>query len=320
MKVTSKHQIFKLICQNIKFFIDDWISTSSSGSIRRHYNICTNDSKMIENHRLNDQKQKICSSKNQPIIMIDDDDDDFIKRNRCLASRNTGHSKGKFLVPSQQYVRSDMFNTNSFNSFEKKSDVKKRPIFRNSFPSNCYNSSTLHKSITNGNSSNESPHIYNLTKDDKVFKPTMRRTYSTALEQSIRLDEKRKYQEMLNKTILSPFDSFLEYGTPIGKILPSCSSTKNRGRRCVELATGTKPKTIGFVDLTKPRLSTRETIAKVLDSFDNDVVEVKDNDSDVEILPDPPSPKPDIKVERVNSLKTYINLSEATKDDWISNM
>lgn len=282
--------------------------------------MCTNGgNKSIDNHKLRDYKHRILYPKNQPVITIEDDEEDLIRKQKSPNARVTNMSKNKFLIPTQQYARGELFNINSNSSYEKKSDsIKKRPALRNSFPLNNYNSNSLSKGVTNGISNNDSIPMFNLTKDEKGFKPTMRRTYSTALEQSIRLDEKRKYQEMLNKSIFSPFSSFAEYSTPIGKIMPSCSNS--RGRQMVELATGAKPKTIAFVDLTKPRLSTKDTIAKVLENFDNDVVEVKDNDSDVEILPDPPTPEPDIKVERVNSLKTYIDLSETAKDDWINNL
>lgn len=237
--------------------------------------------------------------------MIDDDDDDAKRRSMLRSKRMPLYPTGRDLM-------------RNCNSLEKRTDIKKRPVLRNSFPSN--GSNNLTKIMSNGNSNIDLTHAYNLFKDDKSCRPTIRRSCSTALDQSIRLDEKKKYQEMLNKSLLNPFDSFNDYSTPIGKVLPS--SCMSRGRKCVELATatGTKPKTIAFVDLTKPRLSARDRIAKVLDNFENDVVEVKDNDSDIEILPSPPTPEPDIKIERVNSLKTYVDLSETTKDDWITNL
>lgn len=63
------------------------------------------------------------------------------------------------------------------------------------------------------------------------------------------------------------------------------------------------------------KCTAKDTIIKVL----NEPIVIKDDDSDVEILPTPPEPKPDIKIARVNTLKTVINL-EASDRKWLENM
>lgn len=62
------------------------------------------------------------------------------------------------------------------------------------------------------------------------------------------------------------------------------------------------------------------SIVKVLDDFETEPIVVKDSDSDVEILPSPPTPPPDIKVDRVNSLKTVLDTCEETKSDWLEEL
>lgn len=154
-------------------------------------------------------------------------------------------------------------------------------------------------------------------------RPTVR---STLLDQSFRLDEKAKYKRLLSQAAASSSlrDSFSKYNTPAVKLFQS--TTQSRGKRMVNMVC-TKDKTAAIIDLTsngndkeKPRLSTKETIKKVLNDFDNEPVTVKDSDSDVEILPTPPSPKPDIQVERVNSLKKVIDTKEHTSSDWLKKM
>lgn len=281
-----------------------------------------NGSKYLAGNKSAEQKSKttILSKGNPQVIIIDDDDEDFVKKSRAAFKQFSNKS------PLFGSTRNDnMFIRNL--TLEKRFETPKRSptLFSHSYPTSLSNS----KSLTNGNASTSSiSPVYNTSTGSREDRsrvrnvPIMRKTYSSALDQSIRLDEKKQYQEMLNKSFLVS-ESFQDYSTPIGKI-PPVLSKGSRGKRCVDLArTGAVPKTIGFIDLTKnkPKLTAKETIARVLNNFDsNDVVEIKDNESDIEILPDPPSPEPDFKVHRVNSLKTYIDLSESTQDDFISNL
>lgn len=153
---------------------------------------------------------------------------------------------------------------------------------------------------------------------------------SPVLDQTFRLDEKMKYKELLEKAapnistgFKSPNDSFSKYHTPTGKLFNFGST---RGRQMLD-ACRTKPKVVDSIDLTsskfestKPKLSTKETIIKILDDFDSEPVTVKDSDSDIEILPSSPSPTPDIKVDRVNSLKVVIDTSEASHSHWLEEL
>lgn len=91
----------------------------------------------------------------------------------------------------------------------------------------------------------------------------------------------------------------------------------------------TKPKVVDSIDLTtasksgpaKPLSSKMtDTIIKVLDDFDSEPITLKDSDSDVEILPTSPSPTPDIKVDRVNSLKIMIDTTENYHPSWLDNL
>lgn len=73
--------------------------------------------------------------------------------------------------------------------------------------------------------------------------------------------------------------------------------------------------------MVNQKLSTKEKIKKVLDDFDSDAVVVKDSDSESDvILVSPPSPKPDIVVEPINSLKKVVDLVEETKSGWVEGL
>lgn len=150
--------------------------------------------------------------------------------------------------------------------------------------------------------------------------------HSAALDQTFRLDEKLKYKELLEKAVpstsfYSSNDSFSKYRTPVGKLF---SLGGLRGRQMVNSCRKRTGKIVESIDLTDSeksgKLSTKETIIKVLDDFEPEPIVVKDSDSDVEILPSPPTPPPDIKVDRVNSLKTVLDTCEETKSDWLEEL
>lgn len=300
--------------------LDDWISTSSSCSIRRPYANGTS-SKYMDNSKLNEHKQRLSWSKNCAVITIEDDDDDIKIKEPSLKIHHPIKIKDR--VSSFPNCSKNSNSNFHCNYFDRRLEPKKRvPLSNNSFPSNSVAVFNAHKTSNGGNISTETFLNYNTFREDKLLKraPVRRHTYSAALDQSIRLDEKRKYQEMLNKSIFGSQDSIGEYSTPTGKL--HIAEIKSRGKKSVELCLNPKLKTIAYIDLTsrKPRLSTKDTIVRVLNNFDGEVVEVKDNDSDVEILPEPPSPEPDFKIDRINSLKSYVKLSETTQDDWIENL
>lgn len=150
----------------------------------------------------------------------------------------------------------------------------------------------------------------------------------SVIDLTFRLDEKMKYKELLEKsspntTYNSANDTFSKYHTPVGKYLPP---EGYRSRQMID-ACKLRPKIVDSIDLTDDQLkrnkatrrstSTAEAVIKVLDDFDNDAIVVKDSDSDVEILPNPPSPKPDFKVERVNSLKSVVDSCEFSNRKWL---
>jgi Ulp1 family protease len=142
---------------------------------------------------------------------------------------------------------------------------------------------------------------------------------SPTLDYSIRLDDKKKYQMLLDNLAMqnsfnSTMNSSSSYGTPIGTMF-------NRSRRLVEMCKSPKQKSFDVVDLTnenKTKLSTKDRVIKVLDDFESETLVIEDSDSDVEVLPSPPSPKPDIKVPPVNSLKAVIDTSRAARHEWLN--
>jgi Ulp1 family protease len=142
---------------------------------------------------------------------------------------------------------------------------------------------------------------------------------SPTLDYSIRLDDKKKYQMLLDNLAMqnsfnSTVNSSSSYGTPVGTMF-------NRSRRLVEMCKSPKQKSFDVVDLTnenKTKLSTKDRVIKVLDDFESETLVIEDSDSDVEVLPSPPSPKPDIKVPPVNSLKAVIDTSRAARHEWLN--
>lgn len=161
----------------------------------------------------------------------------------------------------------------------------------------------------------------------KMNRPTM---HSTVLDQSFRLDEKMKYRQLLAEAAPNCSsalrESFSKYSTPIGKIFTH--NAAKRSKQMVEFALH-KNEPNKIIDLTsigtngthRRSLSTKDTIKKVLDDFPtSDHITIKDSDSDIEILPRPPSPKPDIKIEPVNSIKKIIDTSEKTHSEWLHQM
>lgn len=146
---------------------------------------------------------------------------------------------------------------------------------------------------------------------------------SSLLDQSVQLDEKQKYKELLAKMApistvkpTSTFSLFSKYNTPTG-----------RGKKLLTLASQKEPKRPTFIDLTngtaksaQATSSTGDAIKKAIEDFDKEHVTVRDSDSDVEILPTPPSPKSDIQVERVNTLKKEVEQSERFQRDWLPNL
>lgn len=140
----------------------------------------------------------------------------------------------------------------------------------------------------------------------------------SVIDLSFRLDEKLRYKELLERSSFHLDDDSHSFG----KNFPSDYS---RGRKMVD-ACKIRQKIFDVIDLTddsskrynfKKSSSTAKAVKKVLDDFDNDAIVVKDSDSDIEIFTDPPSPKSDFKVERLNSLKSVVESCEFSKKKWL---
>nr|CAI5821035.1 unnamed protein product [Callosobruchus analis] len=132
---------------------------------------------------------------------------------------------------------------------------------------------------------------------------------SGGLDYSFRLEDKMEYKKLLEKAANSDSIDSL-YATPQGK--PFGFDTSSRGSKILNMSLKNSP---------KDRMSTKDTIQKVLDNFPTETVVLKDSDSESDVvLVEPPSPKPDIKVEPVNSLKKVIDTSKNAKEDWVQQL
>lgn len=277
----------------------------------------------------NDVKYKITWNRDHPTITIDDEDEEVVKKPKEVPATRKLFKTMKYTSTPNNSSRNksdDLYFTKYIESpLEKKLNFKKQG-YDYVRPSSAYLTERPH----NGTRSHET--VPCLLRDMKPrYTIPARRTigHSSALDQSFRLDEKRKYRELLARTAPNSFnyraDSIADYGTPVGKIF---GDNLGRGKKMVEMIRFPKTKPMDFIDLTdfnsKPGAShsktTKQTIKKVLEEFDNDVIEVKAEDSLEKVLPRPPSPVPDIKVERINSLKTFVDPSEPLHEDWISNL
>ncbi|XP_063918445.1 sentrin-specific protease-like isoform X2 [Zophobas morio] len=204
---------------------------------------------------------------------------------------------------------------------EKKLEAKKAGVeYITRFSSSYEPVTTKSPNMQNGTKpkSKVSPSLKNQPKTRSSLNNTLS---SPTLDYSIRLDDKKKYQMLLENVALqntfnNSFNSSSIYGTPVGGMF-------NRSRRLVEMARSPKQKSFEVIDLTsenKTKLSTKDKVIKILDDFESETAVIEDSDSDVEILPTPPSPKPDIKVPPVNSLKTVIDTSKPTHHKWLEDV
>ncbi|KAL3280558.1 hypothetical protein HHI36_003787 [Cryptolaemus montrouzieri] len=150
-------------------------------------------------------------------------------------------------------------------------------------------------------------------------------TYTT------RLEDKKEYQHLLESHLSkeNSLNNSSQYFTPNSRL--SKYDFSSRSKKILEMSrqnsriNGTTPS----IDLTQEehngnassgKVSVKDTIKRVLSSFEDDTVEVPDSESDVEILPNPPSPKPDIKVDPVNSLKTMVDTSYVSNKQWLADL
>ncbi|KAK9878423.1 hypothetical protein WA026_022063 [Henosepilachna vigintioctopunctata] len=146
-----------------------------------------------------------------------------------------------------------------------------------------------------------------------------------------RLDDKRLYQNLLD-THMCKEDSFnnsSQYYTPNSRL--SKYDFSDRGKKILELSRqkSRNNSITPVIDLTHEEMnghfasaksSVKEKIKRVLDSYEEEMVEIQDSESDVEILPSPPSPKPDFKVDPVNSMKTVVDTSYVSNKKWLADI
>lgn len=141
-----------------------------------------------------------------------------------------------------------------------------------------------------------------------------------------RLDDKREFQNLLDNHLESSLNNSSLYFTPNSRL--SKYDFSSRGRKILELSRqNSRNNSVGhLIDLTNEdqngstssgKLSVKDKIKKVLSSFDDEPVEIQDSESDVEILPRPPTPKPDIKVEPINSFKKIVDTSYVSNQKWL---
>ncbi|GJQ67265.1 hypothetical protein Trydic_g8169 [Trypoxylus dichotomus] len=322
---------------------DDWTSTSSINSLKRRSG--TLPKKVTT-------RSRPCWVKNVAPITIDDDDDvievkkpefDYTRRPSFKLTSTPNYSSTKTAQNGDDDVTFVRYTPPDEAKFRKRGfDNQMKPnIFSFQNGSGVF---TTSNKITNGTRKKDTAAVFG-NNIKHVPQPKKIPNSTLGFELSFRLDEKRKYKELLSKAApnalkKSLLNSFAEYSTPIGKILPPLRLENARSRKLVELALKSNEKKVDeFIDLTaasekqktngfsgstvnnkiKPRRSATSTkIEKVLSEIDNEVV-VKDSDSDVEILPAPPSPKSDFPLEKCNSLKTFVHPSQPTHDSWFKN-
>lgn len=268
-------------------------------------------------------RNKPNSSKENVTLIIDDDDDDILEiskpkfAGKFSSTPNYSISRGA----PQQNGDDDVTFLKSTKSIDEKKLKAKKLGFDYIMPYS-YLSDNQNKTRNNFKHEVTSPLFTSKKAKMRITRPAIR---SSVLEQSFRLDEKLKYKELLAQAAPSSSltNSFLKYSTPVGKVF--MNDSRSRGNKMVDSCLNKGNKVTGLIDLTvngtsdasKKQMRTKDTIIKVLGESSSRPTTIKDSDSDIEILPQPPSPKPDIKVERVNSLKKIVDTSQTTREAWL---
>ncbi|XP_060518613.1 uncharacterized protein LOC132697273 [Cylas formicarius] len=129
---------------------------------------------------------------------------------------------------------------------------------------------------------------------------------NSLLDESYRIDDKMQYKKLLAAASSNSVDSI--YYTPVGKLFEYDMASKDRK------GSGKSPL---FDSRTKSKETTKDCIIKVLDNHSSEHISIKDSDSDDVIFVSPPSPKPDIIVDPVNSFKKIVDSSMFSKRDWL---
>lgn len=172
----------------------------------------------------------------------------------------------------------------------------------------AFKGSSFLNSLQNGTKPKEYPPRRSIKSDKSL----------SIVSESVRLQDRENYKKLLES--LSCGNENSVYFTPTSKVYEYDHVNSSRSKKILNMAQkSTSSNRISPKDTSK--MSTKETIKKVLDDFENELVVIKDSDSESDVLiVNPPSPKPDVKVEPVNSLKKIVDTSESTKKDWIDDM
>ncbi|VEN33986.1 unnamed protein product [Callosobruchus maculatus] len=247
-------------------------------------------------------------SRNIETIILDDDDDVLTTRRSDFYGRNKSR-KGKFTSTPDGQNNRQHSNRNSISDDDEVSFVKeiKLPKMKQAEASKLgvnYISPFSSLKLQNGTGSQ----IRHLTGTSR--RPVHNILPSSGgLDYSFRLEDKLEYKKLLEKVNNSDSMESI-YKTPQGKIFGFDTSSRS-----------SKILNMSLKNSSKERMSTKDTIQKVLDNFPTETVVLKDSDSESDVvLVEPPSPKPDIKVEPVNSLKKVIDTSKNAKEDWVQQL
>lgn len=273
---------------------------------------------MLKTPRLSSKQNR-----HSDMVVLDDDDDDIIE----IKKPDTGPVQGKTKLgkhtstpenhPRKLYTNGvdddDVTFVKEIKSpNEKKNEASKRGLnYIKPFTGRYLNIG----SIQNGTKSKERTLFNTITKRTSTSRSPIG---SSSLDYSYRLDDKLQYKKLLESAGASGTinDSSI-YQTPIGRLFTY--DTSNRSGKIMNMLKKPPSGLSNNVNGSKDRMSTKDRIIKILDDFES--IEVKDSDTDSDvIIVNPPSPKPDIKVEPVNSFKKVVDTSQQTKSGWLQEL
>ncbi|XP_022913577.1 uncharacterized protein [Onthophagus taurus] len=297
---------------------EDWYSTVSSPSMKKRSNLLPKP-----------EKSQWSLKDLSPIVIDEDDDVVTTKESSFALPRRSFSYKQATSTPNctatglqNGAADDDVIFINAKLSSTNKSSLANRKGFDYIKPNVlCLNNNEgsgpeRKVSIQNGTIKRRSTPFFNSLQNSKskLLPEPRKPIQTTALEYSYRLDEKKQYEEMLGRNVAakSPLNNYNDF-----------KKFHLRGKRIVDLALKSTKKAPDFIDLTNDnnktkKQSTLETIQKVLKEHDNESV-LKNNQTDIEILPSPPSPKPDFQIEKHNSLASFKHPSDPTHENWIQN-
>ncbi|XP_018567904.1 sentrin-specific protease-like [Anoplophora glabripennis] len=254
-------------------------------------------------------------------VVLDDDDDDVIEIKKPDIDIFQGRSKhNKYTSTPENYSQKctngidddDITFVKEIKSpKEKMNEASKRGLnYIKPFTGRYLNIGSIQNE-----KSKERTLFNNINKRSSPSRPFVG---SSSLDYSYRLDDKLQYKKLLESAGVSGTtnDSSI-YQTPVGRLFNY--DTSNRSGKIMNMLKKPSTGLSNSLNGTKDRMSTKDRIIKVLDDFES--IEVKDSDTDSDvIIVNPPSPKPDIKVEPVNSFKKVVDTSQQTKSGWLDEL